>query len=299
MKHWVHIGTQKAGSTFLRGLLAQAVGITLSDKPEQNFFGFSEDHSYQAYLACFPTSRGVLFENSPIYFRKGAQCAAALASTLADKRPLLSLFLRDPVEAIISHHAMQLRQGFFEQSHDYAGDPHDLVSFIRNNPQYLDRCRYMQLLEAYWLPHLPAERFAIIPFEEFTARPVETVGNLASRLGVDDLGSIETDRVSKNRRPASGLSGQLIEASGRVPVLRKVRHAAMAVPWLRSLAEQMLFSSAAPSALNLEKARAELTEHFRPDVLRLCRFLDRESLPWRNFFRSPEEALFVGKETAA
>ena len=296
MRHWVHLGTQKAGSSFLRGLLAQVPEVGLADKQELDFFGFEPDQSYAAYLERFPDKRPVLFENSPIYFRQGAKCAPPLATTLADKQPMLSLLLRDPVEAIISHHDMQLRQNFFSGPHDYTGDPSDLAAFVRQNPHYLDRCRYMDLLERHWLPRFPLPSFAIRTFEEFTARPAETLRELAALAGLDAIGEVEAGKVAKNARPASAFAHRILMATGRSPALAALRRRAMAVPGLRKLAERALFDKSRQGSGDggrLAEVRAELAESFRSDVARLCEFLGRDSLPWRNFFE-PANAAAAG-----
>lgn len=285
MRHWIHLGTQKAGSSFLRGLVAQVRHIGLADRQELNFFGFEENHSYEAYLARFPQQRPILFENSPIYFRQGSKCAAPFAETMGDKDPFLSIFLRDPVEAIVSHHNMQLLQGFFAGPHDYIGDPRDLRAFIRNNPHYLDRCRYMDLLERHWLTRFPRESFGICTFEEFTAEPVQVLRQLAPWAGLDDTPDIEPDGVPTNARPSSPLSHWLLEATNG-GAMRALRRRAMASPALRQLAEATLFAKPKVHQADedLRSLKAEIAESFRGDVVRLCEFLGRHSLPWKNFF---------------
>ena len=287
MKHWIHLGTQKAASSFLRGLVAQVPQIGLAGQQELNFFGFEDDQSYEAYVKCFPANRSVLFENSPIYFREGSKCAPAIAATLGDMQALLSVLIRDPVEAIISHHEMRLRQGFFKRPNPYAGDPRDLTAFIRQNPDYVAHCRYMEVLERHWLQRFPVDSFEIRTFEEFTANPVETLGAMARRTGLDDIGEVRADKVWKNARPASRLAHRLLIATGRNALLRTVRHGAVEIPGVRRIAERLLFDrSNKPQHKGVESEtdKAELAEIFRPDVMRLCKFLGRDSLPWSNFF---------------
>jgi hypothetical protein len=288
MKHWIHIGTQKAGSTFLYGLVAQIPDVAIARKQELNFFTHHQDQSYEAYLSCFPEKRPVLFDNSPIYFREGAKTAPAIAAILGDKPLLLSLILRDPVDAIVSLHEMRLQQGFFvRRKSSYSGDPRDLSAFVRANPGYLDVCRYMDLLETHWLPHFAASRFAIHIFEEFTASPLEAVRGLAERAGVSDIGQLDSERVWKNARPATGFAHWLVTTSSRNPALRALGRKTLAVPALRRVAEGALFKKPGGSAqdqLKLAETKAELVENLRPQVARLQEFLGRDRLPWRNFF---------------
>jgi hypothetical protein len=287
MRHWIHLGTQKAGSSFLRGVLAQVPEVGLACAQELNFFSGQSDASYEAYLRQFPAKRGVLFENSPIYFRKGDSAAPAIRRVLGGKSLLLSLFLRDPVEAIVSHHEMQLRQGFFEGPHSYSGDPCDLRAFIWRNPHYLDRCRYMDLLEREWLPRFSVETFAIGTFEEFTADPAAVVRGLADRVGIEIGDTLRPEQVAKNARPSSALSQWILTQSER-PALRAIRRRVMTMPALRSFAEATLFarrkSSSGADRETMRETKAELAKIFRPGVERLTEFLGRETLPWKNFF---------------
>ena len=287
MTHWIHLGTQRAGSSFLRSLLAQVSQVALARRKELHFFGYEKDHRYEVYLACFPERRSVLFENSPTYFRDGGKCAQPLAETLAGKPLLLSLLLRDPVEAIISHHDMRLRQGFFKGSHAYSGDPADLLSFVRRNPQYLDPWRYMHLLESHWLPRFPAEKLAIRTFEEFTSRPIETVQEFAKRAGLNDISEISPDKAWKNARFSNGLTYRFATVVNRSPSLRELRRRAMAVPVLRRLAEGLLFRQSNRSRSGdsvIGETKSELADLLREDVDRLCGFLGQHSLPWSNFW---------------
>lgn len=293
MRHWIHVGTQKAASSFLRGLLAQVPEIALASRQELNFFRCAGDHSYDVYLTCFPEKRPILFENSPVYFREGSKCAQAMAETLADKKPMLSLLLRDPVEAIISHHDMRLRQGLFKRDKSYAGDPRDLTNFVRQNPQYINDWRYMTILQLHWLPRFPSESFAIRIFEEFTARPVESVRELAAQIGLDDIGQVQADKVWKNARPSSPLAHRLLLVTSRNTVLRAMRRRAMAIPALRNLAERTLLDNSRASASldgRMAEAKAELANILQPEVARLCEFLGRDSLPWSNFFNQLSRA---------
>ena len=290
MKHWVHLGMQKAGSSFLRSLLSQVPDIGLADRQELNFFGYEDDHSYEAYLARFPHKGRILFENSPVYFRRGARCAQPLAETLNGKEAMLSLFLRDPVDAIISHHDMRLRQGFFTRPHEFKGDPRDLTAFVRQNPQYLADWRYMDLLKC-WTSHVPVGSLEIWTFEEFIAQPVETLRQIGRRARLDGVWTVDAGKSWKNARPSSAFAHWMLQATGRSRILRAVRHQAMAVPALRKLAERALFSRRTNGDDDrLTGMKLELAEILRPDVLELCDFLGRDRLPWANFFetRRPE-----------
>lgn len=299
MKHWIHIGTQKAGSSFLYGLLAQVPQVALAEKQELNFFVRPGDQSYAGYLDCFPEKRPVLFDNSPIYFREGRKAAEAIATIVGEKEFTLSLFLRDPVEAMISLHQMRLNQGFFRRHH-FPGDPRNLMAFIEANPDYVGVCRYMELLEGQWLPSLPAESFAIRIFEEFTARPVDTVREIAAHIGIDETGSVRSANVWKNMQPSSGLANWMVETASRYPLLRAATRRSMAVPALRRVATTALFRKRRRSPAEqarIAETKRKLAEIFRPDVMRLCAFLGRDSLPWSNFFGGrgrPEDGLAAG-----
>ena len=285
---------QKAASSFLRGLLVQVPSIAVSPQQELNFFRSEEDRSLSAYLACFPEERPVLFENSPVYFREGAACAPAIAEILGAREPILSLLLRDPVEAVLSHHDMRLRQGLFERNLGYQGDPTDLMEFLGKNPTYINDWRYGTILERYWMPHFPQERLLIRTFEEFTADPVEVIRDLAGFCGIDRIGPINTNKAWKNPRPASPRINQLMLLTNRNRVLRAARRGAMAIPGLRRASERILFNSprtAAKSCKRMDDVKAQLTEILRSEVMRVCELMSRDSLPWPNFFPDSQHRL--------
>lgn len=302
VKHWIHIGTQKAASSYLRGLLAQVPDVALANRQELNFFCEGETQPLDAYLGCFPRKAQVLFENSPLYLRRGAVAAPAIAATFPEA-PMLSLFLRDPVEAIISHHRMRMRQGYFERPNPYSGDASDLSAFVRQNPDYIDDWRYMDMLEAHWLDKFPMERFAIRTFEDFTDRPKAILAELLGKFGQTVPNDLDVEAVWRNQRPASALANWLLAATKRNSSLRYIRHQAMKVRPLRAISERMLFRAQSKSAeIAVDgDSRTVLADLLRPDVDRLCRFMGRDSLPWPNFYEvgadrpQPAEAKAAGR----
>lgn len=85
----------------------------------------------------------------------------------------------------------------------------------------------MSLLEPQLLPRLALGNLVIRTFEEFTALPVETVRELAARVGLNDIGQVQAEKVWNNARLLSALAHRLLLATSRRLVLRAV----LCEPW--------------------------------------------------------------------
>lgn len=287
-RHLVHLGTQRAGSTFLYHLMRQLPDVSIARAQELGFFRHEPVGSYDDYLGQFTGRRDVLFENSPFYFRSSAETAPRLAAFFQNRPLRISLSLRDPIEYLLSLHKMKRRQQFSPETAGFQGSTDDLIDFCRQNPTYLDRCRYATLLETHWFPRFEREQMDIFLFEDLIADPRRTLERLCSRVGVDVPANLNTE-VFTNAEPRSSAVQTLRRVTAQTPWLRTLATKVRATPVLRSAIVKMTFKSGpgAPSPAAPKEDDRKLVDFLQNElggeVERLKAILGRDALPWKNF----------------
>lgn len=243
------IGAQKAGTTFLAGLLDQHPRIALASPKEPHYFTQHRDRGLQWYRRCFPENvdTRILVDASPSY---------SAAPRLADARdaeqpsnPYVGVphriaqvspharflyVVRDPVARMHSGYWHAVRTGVERRCfHDaIAGDSH-----------YRRASDYLYQLRCY-LEHFPRERVLILRFEDLVREPLDTAGRCFDFLGLESVQSLETgtgrNRSHRLRGPARVLDRTLAPFGG-------LKQAARLGRWLlpqpvRRLAESALTS---------------------------------------------------------
>ncbi len=163
-----HIGTQKAGSSYLYNLLKGHPDIALSKFQKLNFYYSKNFHrGTQWYLDSFPET-GQRIDTSPIYFRMGAEVAPRIKAALTNQSPLFLLIIRNPIDYVHSHFQMNLRMGYFKNHPaSYPRIPKQLTEFVKLYPDYLQIGLYSTILKKYWLTQFDENQFKILFFEEF------------------------------------------------------------------------------------------------------------------------------------
>ena len=164
LPHLFHIGTQRAGSTYLYNLLKAHPDVSLSYQ-EVAFYSRNFDRGVGWYVDSFAKGDHAI-DTSPKYFMKGEQAAPRIKEWVTGQPPLFLLILRNPVDYVHSHYQMHLRKGYFKnQSVMYPKVPSDLIEFVEMYPSYLERGRYCKILEEHWLSRFDASQFKIVFFE--------------------------------------------------------------------------------------------------------------------------------------
>ena len=220
LPHLFHIGTQKAGSTYLFNLLRAHPDVTLSFQ-EVAFYTRHFDRGVEWYINSF-AKNGYAVDTSPKYFMQGKQAAPRIKRLVTDPPPLFLLILRNPIDYVHSHYQMHLRTGYFRQHRTtYPKVPKNLVDFLELYPNYLERGRYCQILEEQWLSYFDQTQFQIVSFERFIAHTDDVLGRILDFFSLRDI-ELSTMSTSKN-------------AMLRHPFLYKVKEMVTKSPRLTSL----------------------------------------------------------------
>ena len=208
-----HIGTPKAGSTYLYDLLRSHPQVSLSSHQKLNFYSKRFERGADWYLSSF-VGEGVRVDASPKIFMQGKVAAQRIQAWVEEPRFLL--ILRNPIDYVHSHYQMQLRGGYFKRSPNYARVPNRLVEFVELYPDYLERGLYHRTLSTEWLSRFELSRFKIVLFED-----------LVSRTESDPEGNL---RVLRHRRRAASNRQQQQEHHAALPVHLHPAEASGAAP---------------------------------------------------------------------
>jgi hypothetical protein len=199
-KHF-HIGTQKAGSTYLYNLLAGHPEAGLPREKEVNFFNANYEKGVEWYLRQFADNGRVLIDTSPKYFMHGEAVAPRIreyADEYLDEEPQFLLVLRNPVDYLYSHFKMHLKHRYFESNPEtYPEVPEDILEFVKLYPDYLERARYHEILEKHWLKHFELKQFKIVAFEELIKNETEILPEILDWFGLSQQ-ELEAARTSRN-----------------------------------------------------------------------------------------------------
>lgn len=162
-----HIGTQKAGSTYLYNLLDSHSAVVLSEKTEINFFNNTFDKGPSWYKSLFPNT-GTKIDISPTYFKDGNVVASRIRDFYEHPDELrFVLILRNPVDYLASHFRMHKLHGYFEKHRDmYPKQSKEITTFLEMYPTYADNGKYYTLF-APWLKYFSRQQFHVVLFEEF------------------------------------------------------------------------------------------------------------------------------------
>jgi len=275
LPHLFHIGTQKAGSTYLYNLLRAHPDVALSFQ-EVGFYTRHFDRGVEWYINLFAKGRYAV-DTSPKYFMQGKQAARRIKSLVTGQPPLFLLILRNPIDYVHSHYQMHCRKGYFKQeAAKYPTVPDNLVDFLERYPSYLERGRYCQILEEHWLTHFDQSQFKVVFFERFITRTDEVLREVLHFFGLRYL-QLSTVSTSKN-------------SMLRFPILYKAKAMVTKWPLLTSLLRdskvfnlfyESYLSSGTPQ---LNRAERDLVgRYFSKDVERLKGRLGRDISEWGDF----------------
>lgn len=182
---FIGIGTGKAGTTWLWGMLRQHPDVFLPDEKELHYFddewygppGLHNERADQPlswYLAHFAEARPgqVCGEITPSYLWNPTAPAR-----LHDFDPELKLFaiLRDPTERVFSSFQFSLLKGEIE--------PMPFEQALEQHPYLIERTRYGQFLDRY-LDYFPPEQLAITFYDDLRTDPRAFLLDIESYIGV-------------------------------------------------------------------------------------------------------------------
>jgi hypothetical protein len=194
-----HIGTQKAGSTFLYNLLDKHPDISLSTFTEVNFFSNNFDRGNNWYTDSFKNTENKI-DTSPKYFMTGETVAPRIKNYTdrSEQKPLFLLILRNPIDYLYSHFQMHLRHNFFKKNPEkFPTLEQDIIKFVSRYPGYLNRAMYSQILRKHWLSHFDISQFKIISFEDFIRNQKKIIHEILSFYGIPTV-ELAANKTSKN-----------------------------------------------------------------------------------------------------
>lgn len=209
-RHFLIIGAQRCGTTYLRRLLAEHPDVAMAEpaRPEPKVLldPAEVEKGLESYRATyFPHAREgqLLGEKSTSYLEVAAASTAA-RHLLGD--PLVLVQLRDPVARAVSHWSFSTEQGREKRSlgevleANLAGPlPWDGAGASVSPYAYLERGRYVEHLRPWLAEH--GDRLRVQLLEDLVATPA-TLPDTYAWLG-----------VAPEHRPAS--LGTPVNASGR------------------------------------------------------------------------------------
>ncbi len=276
-----HIGTQKAGSTYLYNLLSSHPDLALPKITEVHYFSFNLSKGLDWYLNLF-SGEGIRVDTSPKYFMLGKTVAPRIKDYaqkyLGDKKPLFLLILRNPIDYLNSHFRMQLAQGFFEKHPDkYPKLTDNLIEFIKMYPEYLERAFYWKILENYWLKNFSAKQFKIIIFEDFIKNTPRVISEILDFWGLPQR-KLVSPVVSKNKMLKYKF---LLKIQSKIVKNKKLKEFLKKNQIFNYVYDKFLTRESSQKLLPEE--RRELKNIFARDVKMLEEFLGKRVDFWEDF----------------
>jgi hypothetical protein len=191
--HFVIVGAQRSGTTYLYGLLDEHPEIEMAKplRPEPKFFLDYDRYAlgldaYESQLFSDPGAR-VRGEKSTSYIE--SEVAARRISAMLPEAVVI-VVIRDPVHRAMSNYRFTLQQGVEDLGpadalHRAASGVRawDRERFSVSPFDYLARGRYVDYLERL-AAHAARDRIQVLVFEELVSDP-SVVATLFDRLGVD------------------------------------------------------------------------------------------------------------------
>lgn len=271
-----HIGTQKAGSTFLYNLLSSHPAIALSSQTEVHFYSKYYEKGRGWYINLF-RKEGEMVDTSPKYFMHGEVVAPRIHEQCGDDARFV-LILRNPIDLINSHFQMQVVSGHFRRHPDlYPIVPKNVVECVTLYPDYLKQALYHTELARHWLPLFGEHQFKIIIFERFIQNVDETMTEILTFWNLP-LRSLFAKKTSKNK---------LLRSSWLFWVRSKV----VKLPWLKDRLKSSesfarfydtFLTSASVTTITVSE-REKLANRLKEDVYELEKFLGEPVTEWLDF----------------
>ena len=260
----IHIGTQKAVSTYLYNLLTGHPDAGLSTYTEVNFFSTRFEKGIDWYQNVFPPT-GKPIDCSPTYFKGGESVAQRIKETYGAKSSELRflLILRNPIDYVQSHFSMQRQQDFFTKRSDlYPVPPDSLSVCARMYPEYLKRGKYAELLEE-WLRYFRRDQFLIVPFEWFVKNESDAMAQILAFWGLPER-TLTAAPVSHNKALRFGILARLRDVVLSYPKLKSFLKGSRAFQYVL-----IHFLTASTKESITPQLRRELSEVFAADVKKL------------------------------
>jgi Sulfotransferase family len=305
-------GPLKSGTTALFEMLRLHPQIFMPDSKEPRFFATEMYYrdaprpggtpkTLEEYLSWFTEARPDqrVGEASPSYlWSPGA--AARIAEVQPDAR--IIAILREPASLLRSLHLefvqiyveteTDLRKALALESPRREGKHIPRHTYWPPLLLYSDHVRYVEQLRRYHA-HFPREQVLVLIYDDFRADNAGTLRRVLRFLGVDDSVPLEL----RDANPTVGLRSQRVHEAlhavsvGHGPLSRAIKESIKAVTPRRLrrglwLGVERRFLYTAPPEVD-ERLVAELRSRFKPEVVALSDYLDRDLVTLWGYDRLP------------
>ena len=187
LPNFLIIGTQKAGTRWMRNMLVQHPDIFMPE-PELHYFDQAENFARGPawYASHFEGARGekAIGEKTPNYLITDKGDPHELPRRIHDLLPQAKLIaiLRNPVERAISAINHHMRVGYVDVDVDL---DREVRRFVAEERAFIRYGYYQQHLAAYHRFFDPAQMLVLIYEDDVVSRPLETLRRVCGFLGVD------------------------------------------------------------------------------------------------------------------
>ena len=280
------IGPMKAGTTWVGHMLEGHPQICMAEPKEVHFFNeslsFNQSYSkrhfslgYKWYAKHFAHCKAdaVKGEITPRYL-----IDPIAAQRIYEHNPDVKLIvcLRNPLDRIVSH---------YHSARDYhKSEPRTISVAIREQPEYIDACKYYKHITAY-LQYFRADQFFYVDMDDVIHQPESVLRSLYLFLGVDPSyrpaklqeksNPARTTRSVALRKISGGLHRSLvgIGLSPLILLLKKIG--------LGKLINRM--NSAPLQKVSLSESDQQyIREQLQDDIARFGKLLGRDFSHWLN-----------------
>ena len=263
--NFLYIGTSKAGSTWIYGILSQHPQAFMATGKGLYFFDGHYDRGIPWYQSCFAEAAGqpVVGEISHSYLFSVDACTRI--SQLDPEMKLMVCF-REPAERAFSAYLDGVKNGQIDCTFEEA---------LEKAPSLIDRGRYATHLRPY-LETFGSERIHVGVFDELASDPERFASRIFEFLGIQPV-SLPTSQSKKMMPAARPRSYALAQWAKKASVaaktvgLRKLRSRVKRSRLIRNMLYRSY--SAKDKPVMSQSTRSDLRERFAGEVYALDRML--------------------------
>lgn len=230
------VGAPKAATTSLHHYLGQHPELFTSRIKEPHFFSWPEvaDTYYRTRFVTSEADYLALYEACPTACQAGDFSTSYLfspgaAERIADRCPdaKIVIVLRDPVDRALSHHRMDLRDG-------YTSEPIELLIAAsatdkRFRREYIDVGHYADQIKRY-TDRFASDQVHVMLYDNVTADLAGELKSLLEFLGVDEAFTFDLSATKNtSREPASNFAAAITRSTAAARLRPLVPQQARAV----------------------------------------------------------------------
>jgi len=274
-----HIGTQKAGSTYLYNLLKSHPHTTMANKPKVCFFSGEYEKGAGWYQNLFEDTEYKI-DTSPDYLKHSSTVPKRIYDFYEKPKGLrFVLILRNPIDYVASHFHMHTMHGHFEDNQgEYPRVPESLEEMQEIRPDYFNRGKYARLLDD-WLEYFDKEQVKIFLFEEFIDNTDKVTTEMLEFWDIPEPDrKLKVNEVSQNSAMRSRWLYKLRGKIAKHEWLKERLKQSRLVNWIVDR-----FFNISPSSELSDEARTMLSDIFARDVKRLQNEWGIDTHRWRDF----------------